>query len=41
MKFPDGKPKTLHTTNKVPFIIANARLKAGVSHRQPKASSAT
>ena len=22
--FPDGKPKTSHTTNKVPFIIANA-----------------
>ncbi|KAL8375921.1 hypothetical protein RB595_007167 [Gaeumannomyces hyphopodioides] len=24
MKFPDGKPKTSHTTNKVPFIMANA-----------------
>ncbi|KAK0611509.1 BPG-independent [Immersiella caudata] len=23
MKFPDGKPKTSHTTNKVPFIMAN------------------
>ncbi|RMJ11740.1 hypothetical protein CDV36_008630 [Fusarium kuroshium] len=22
MKFPDGKPKTSHTTNKVPFIMA-------------------
>ncbi|KAL2072258.1 hypothetical protein VTL71DRAFT_11601 [Oculimacula yallundae] len=24
MKFADGKPKTSHTTNKVPFIMANA-----------------
>lgn len=24
MKFPDGKPKTSHTTNKVPFVLANA-----------------
>ena len=24
MKFPDSKPKTSHTTNKVPFIMANA-----------------
>lgn len=24
MKFSDGKPKTSHTTNKVPFIMANA-----------------
>ncbi|KAK3689606.1 BPG-independent [Podospora appendiculata] len=24
MKFPDGKPKTSHTVNKVPFIMANA-----------------
>lgn len=24
MKFPDGKPKTSHTTNKVPFVMANA-----------------
>jgi 2,3-bisphosphoglycerate-independent phosphoglycerate mutase len=24
MKFADGKPKTAHTTNKVPFIMANA-----------------
>lgn len=24
MKFEDGKPKTSHTTNKVPFIMANA-----------------
>ncbi|KAI0154537.1 BPG-independent [Xylariaceae sp. FL1272] len=24
MKFPDGKPKTSHTTNKVPFIMDNA-----------------
>ncbi|KAK5995592.1 2,3-bisphosphoglycerate-independent phosphoglycerate mutase [Cladobotryum mycophilum] len=24
MKFPDGKPKTSHTTNKVPLIMANA-----------------
>ncbi|KAK1753084.1 BPG-independent [Echria macrotheca] len=24
MKFPDGKPKTSHTTNKVPFIMTNA-----------------
>lgn len=24
MKFPDGSPKTSHTTNKVPFIMANA-----------------
>ena len=24
MKFPGGKPKTSHTTNKVPFIMANA-----------------
>ncbi|KAK3346790.1 BPG-independent [Lasiosphaeria hispida] len=24
MKFPDGKPKTSHTTNNVPFIMANA-----------------
>ncbi|TVY90341.1 2,3-bisphosphoglycerate-independent phosphoglycerate mutase [Lachnellula willkommii] len=24
MKFPDGKPKTSHTTNLVPFIMANA-----------------
>jgi 2,3-bisphosphoglycerate-independent phosphoglycerate mutase len=24
MKFPDGNPKTSHTTNKVPFIMANA-----------------
>ncbi|KAF4637929.1 hypothetical protein G7Y89_g162 [Cudoniella acicularis] len=24
MKFQDGKPKTSHTTNKVPFIMANA-----------------
>src|SRR5262249_8531975 len=24
MKFPDGTPKTSHTTNKVPFIMANA-----------------
>ncbi|KAL2752108.1 hypothetical protein ACRALDRAFT_2044928 [Sodiomyces alcalophilus JCM 7366] len=23
MKFPDGQPKTSHTTNKVPFIMAN------------------
>lgn len=23
MKFEDGKPKTSHTTNKVPFIMAN------------------
>ncbi|SPO04431.1 probable phosphoglyceromutase [Cephalotrichum gorgonifer] len=33
MKFPDGKPKTSHTTNTVPFIMANApagwRLKKG------------
>jgi len=24
MKFPDGKPKTSHTTNKVPFVMYNA-----------------
>lgn len=24
MKFADGKPKTSHTTNKVPFVMANA-----------------
>lgn len=24
MKFPDGKPKTSHTTNKVPLVMANA-----------------
>jgi 2,3-bisphosphoglycerate-independent phosphoglycerate mutase len=24
MKFDDGTPKTSHTTNKVPFIMANA-----------------
>jgi len=24
MKFEDGKPKTSHTTNKVPFVMANA-----------------
>ena len=24
MKFADGKPKTSHTTNPVPFIMANA-----------------
>jgi bisphosphoglycerate-independent phosphoglycerate mutase (AlkP superfamily) len=24
MKFLDGKPKTSHTTNKVPFVMANA-----------------
>jgi 2,3-bisphosphoglycerate-independent phosphoglycerate mutase len=24
MKFEDGSPKTSHTTNKVPFIMANA-----------------
>ena len=24
MKFPDGKPKTSHTTNNVPFIMANS-----------------
>jgi 2,3-bisphosphoglycerate-independent phosphoglycerate mutase len=24
MKFEDGKPKTSHTTNKVPLIMANA-----------------
>lgn len=24
MKFSDGKPKTSHTTNKVPFVMANA-----------------
>jgi 2,3-bisphosphoglycerate-independent phosphoglycerate mutase len=24
MKFEDGSPKTAHTTNKVPFIMANA-----------------
>jgi 2,3-bisphosphoglycerate-independent phosphoglycerate mutase len=24
MKFEDGTPKTSHTTNKVPFIMANA-----------------
>lgn len=24
MKFEDGKPKTAHTTNKVPFVMANA-----------------
>ena len=23
MKFEDGQPKTAHTTNKVPFIMAN------------------
>jgi len=23
MKFPDGKPKTSHTTNKVPLLMAN------------------
>ena len=26
-----GRPKILHTTNKAPFIMANARLKGGVS----------
>lgn len=33
MKFDDGQPKTSHTTNKVPFVMANApkgwRLKQG------------
>lgn len=24
MKFEDGTPKTAHTTNKVPFVMANA-----------------
>lgn len=24
MKFEDGSPKTSHTTNKVPFVMANA-----------------
>jgi 2,3-bisphosphoglycerate-independent phosphoglycerate mutase len=24
MKFEDGKPKTSHTTNKVPFVMTNA-----------------
>lgn len=30
MKFEDGKPKTSHTTNKVPFIMANADRKSVV-----------